>query len=189
MSKDTLRELLKQNPVICAVKSPEDLEKALICESTIVFVLFGDILSIQNIILQIKEAGKLAFVHIDLIEGFSSRDVTVDFLAKNTTLSGIISTKSNIIRCAKENSLFTVHRFFVFDSKALINVTKQLTSPYADVIEILPGIMPNITKELVDLSQKPIIASGLINEKKDVLAALNAGAISVSSTNNNVWFL
>jgi len=37
------------------------------------------------------------------------------------------------------------------------------------------------------MTKVPIIAGGLISEKEDVVAALSAGAISVSTTNVNVW--
>ena len=33
----------------------------------------------------------------------------------------------------------------------------------------------------------PIIAGGLISEKEDVINALDAGAIAISSTNQQVW--
>ncbi|MEG1720939.1 MAG: glycerol-3-phosphate responsive antiterminator, partial [Pseudoflavonifractor sp.] len=36
---------------------------------------------------------------------------------------------------------------------------------------------------------KPIIAGGLIADKEDVTSALSAGAIAVSSTNREIWFL
>ncbi|NLM61842.1 MAG: glycerol-3-phosphate responsive antiterminator, partial [Clostridiales bacterium] len=36
---------------------------------------------------------------------------------------------------------------------------------------------------------KPIIAGGLISDKEDIITALAAGAIAISSTNHDVWFM
>ncbi|KIR03012.1 Glycerol uptake operon antiterminator regulatory protein [Lachnospiraceae bacterium TWA4] len=47
--------------------------------------------------------------------------------------------------------------------------------------------MPKIIKKLTKNLSIPLIAGGLISEREDVVAALNAGAIAVSSTNQAVW--
>ena len=39
-----------------------------------------------------KQAGKMALVHLDLINGLSAKDVAVDFIKKYTKADGIIST-------------------------------------------------------------------------------------------------
>jgi glycerol uptake operon antiterminator len=126
------------------------------------------------------------FVHIDLIDGLASRDVAVDYIAKNTKADGIISTRPNIVKCAKTYDLLTIQRFFVLDSIALNNIGKQLSNA-ADAIEILPGVMPKIIKILATCTEKPIIAGGLIIDKEDVVNALNAGASAISSSNENIW--
>ena len=189
MDQQMFYDTLKETPVICSAKSAEELESCLECDSAIVFVLFGDVINIGLIVAKIKAAGKYAFVHIDLVEGLASRDVSVDYIAQNTQLAGVISTKANILHRAKELGLLTIHRFFVLDSRALSNIAKQAPFDYADAIEILPGAMPKIISKVAGTTNKPVIASGLINDKDDVIGALNAGAVSVSSTNRTVWHL
>ena len=58
-----------------------------------------------------------------------------------------------------------------------------------DVIEVLPALMPKIVSKVCKLSPAPVIAGGLVSEKEDVMTLLQAGAISISSTNENVWFV
>lgn len=58
-----------------------------------------------------------------------------------------------------------------------------------DFIEVLPGVMPKVLGRIAKVSRIPMIAGGLITEKEDVIAALSAGAIAVSSTNQDVWNL
>ncbi|MCL2034417.1 MAG: glycerol-3-phosphate responsive antiterminator [Oscillospiraceae bacterium] len=189
MDLKPLSEALKDTPIIPAVKSREGLEKSLACECEMVFVLFGDVLSVAGIVSKLKTAGKTVFVHIDLIEGLASRDISVDFLAQSTGADGIISTKSGIVRRAKAQGLFTIQRFFVLDSMALLNIEKQIPFENVDAIEILPGAMPKAIKKVAGLTRKPVIASGLINDKEDVMNALGAGATSVTTTNQKVWLL
>ena len=172
----------------CKVKDVEGLEKCCSLEDIkVVFILFGDICSIPDIVEKIKTAGKMAVVHVDLIGGLSSREIAVDFIKNNTEADGIISTKPALIRRGKELSLFTVMRYFLIDSMALENISSQQNGVRPDVIEILPGLMPDIIMKICRTSRIPIIAGGLITNKKSVMAALSAGAISVSSTNQDVW--
>ncbi len=49
--------------------------------------------------------------------------------------------------------------------------------------------MPKVIKRFRNLLDVPIIVGGLIADKEDVLAALSAGAISISATNQAVWFM
>ncbi len=180
--------MLKSERVVAAVKDTDGLERALKSRCHIVFVLHGDIVHIADFVSRIKCANKTVLVHIDLIDGLSSRDVAVDYIAKNTKADGIISTRPNIIKCAKTFNLLTVQRFFVLDSMALDNIGKQLSNT-ADAIEILPGIIPKIIKVLAGCIEKPIIAGGLIADSEDVRSVLNAGASAVSSSNSSLWLI
>jgi len=179
-------DLLKNNRVIAAVKDFDSLEKVIQSRCQIIFVLHGNIINIADIVLQLKRSGKLVLVHIDLIDGLSSREVAVDYIAKNTKADGIISTRPNIIKSAQNYDLLTVQRFFVLDSLALNNISKQLSNS-VDAIEILPGIIPKIIRTLTTSVGKPIIAGGLINEKEDIIDALKAGASAISSSNQHIW--
>jgi glycerol uptake operon antiterminator len=187
---DDFYALLRCTPVISAVKSAEGLEKALSGDtaksSGLVFILFGDILTIPDIVRRIKDAGKLALVHIDLIEGLASREIAADFLWENTRADGILSTKANLIRHAKSLGFLTIQRFFVLDSMALLNIEKQCPLEYADAVEILPGIIPRVIQRIAHMAGKPIIAGGLIEDGEDVRNALEAGASSVSSSNTGL---
>ena len=72
---------------------------------------------------------------------------------------------------------------------ALFNISRQLATAEADAVEILPGVMPKVIRKIAATTDKPIIAGGLISDKEDVINALAAGAVSVSSTQRAIWFL
>ena len=189
----TFYEAVEGNPIIAAVKIMDDLEQCCVLEDIrVVFILFGDICSIDGIVQKLHEAGKIAMVHMDLIIGLSSKEIAVEYIKNNTHADGIISTKPALIKRGRELGLYTVLRFFILDSIALKNVEMtdhQYAGARPDFIEILPGVMPKIIKKICKKSRCPVIAGGLITDKEDVMGALNAGAISVSSTNQDVWFL
>ena len=173
------------SPIIAAVKNMEGLEQCLATDSIqVVFLLFGDICSIGDIVARVKQAGKLAMVHADLVTGLSgSKEIAMDFLHSATQADGIIST-----RRARELHLYTVLRVFVIDSMALSGVEK-LESVHPDFLEVLPGVMPKTIRKICAAVHTPVLAGGLIADKEDVLAALSAGAMAISTTNQQVWMM
>lgn len=182
-----LVEAVEKNPTVAAIKDDNDLKKVLEIDSEVVFILYGNICNIGEIVETIKNANKIAVVHIDLISGLSSRDISVDFIAKNTKADGIISTRPSNIKRATQLNLFTILRFFIFDTISLENVENALSHVQPTMIEILPGIMPKIIKKINEMANIPIIAGGLINEKSDVIDAINAGALAISTSDHKIW--
>ena len=187
MDTPQLLELLADGPVIAAVKDDDGLKRALRSEAPVLFLLYGDILTIRDTVAQVREAGKRVFVHLDLVEGLSAREISVDFIARSTAADGVISTKVALTRRARELGLVAIQRVFLLDSLALKNIERQLVQGNADLIEILPGLMPKIIRRVVQAVGKPVIAGGLISDKEDVTGALGAGAVAVSTTNPSVW--
>ena len=72
---------------------------------------------------------------------------------------------------------------------AYSSIEKQLRSVKPDYIEILPALMPKVIAKVCQSTSTPVIAGGLVSEKEDILALLDAGATSISSTNEKIWFL
>jgi len=186
--KQEFYDALETNPVIAAVKDMNGLKECCNQEDIkVVFILFGDICNISDIVKQIKDADKIAMVHVDLISGLGSKEVAVDFIKKHTMADGIITTKPVLIKRAKELDMCTVLRVFMLDSMAFENIKQPQYNVKPDCIEVLPGVMPKIIKKICKMVKTPIIAGGLIADKEDVMGALTAGAICVSTTNPQVW--
>lgn len=135
-------------------------------------------LFIDRIVQQVKEAGKVAMVHVDLVSGLSPKEVSVEYLKEHTEADGIISTKPSLIKKARELGMYTVLRYFLLDSMAFENIRQQQHTVRPDFIEVLPGVMPRVIKRICGSVKTPIIAGGLITDKEDVMAALSAGAIA-----------
>lgn len=184
-----IRDLFEISPIITAVKSEEGLEHAIGTDSTVVFILYGTILNIPQIVERIKAGGKLAIVHVDLIAGLSSKEVAVDFIKENTRADGIISTKPMLVRHARELGLIGGQRTFLIDSMALDNMKKQLESFEPDFMELMPGVMPGVLKQIRQMTKIPLVAGGLLSDKKDIMAAFDAGIDAVSTTKELLWYV
>lgn len=186
---EKIRDLFEISPIITAVKDEQGLEKALKTESPVVFLLFGNICNITGLVDQVKNSGKIAIVHVDLIQGLSSKEVAVDFIHQNTRADGIISTKAPLVRHAMDLGMIGGQRTFLIDSMALETTKKQLLTFQPDFMELMPGIMPKILKAVRGYAEIPLIAGGLISDKKDILAAFDAGVDAVSTTREELWGL
>ena len=175
-------QFIEANPVVAAVKDDAGLEKCIASDIGVVFVLYGDIVSIPGIVSRLNAAGKTVLVHMDLITGLAPKEVSVDFIHAKTSAAGIISTRSNLIEHAASLGMNTVLRYFMIDSIALRNVQRQSEARVQpDIVEILPAIL------LPEFISVPLMASGLVTTKKEVLNALNAGAVAVSTTDQRLW--
>ena len=186
--KSEFYDLLELNPIVAAVKDDEGLK--LCCDNKdikIVFVLYGDICTIGSIVKKIHESQKKAIVHLDLVSGLSAKEAAVEFLTHTAFADGIISTRPQLIKKAGTLGMYTVLRVFALDSMSYENINRQVDAGNPDVLEILPGLMPKVIKKVCDQVRIPVIAGGLISEKEDVVNALSAGAISVTTTNYEVW--
>ncbi|PKM52076.1 MAG: glycerol-3-phosphate responsive antiterminator [Firmicutes bacterium HGW-Firmicutes-7] len=188
MSND-LYEILENSPIIAGIKDDKGLNTVLTSDCEIVFILYGNVLNISDIVQKLKDHGKITFIDVDLIDGFSNKEIVIQYLKERTQADGILSAKASMIKAAKVHGFLTVHRFFLIDSFSFHNLDKQIQISQPDCIEILPGAMPKVISWVIEKVKLPVIAGGLVCEKDDVVAALKAGATAISSTNIEVWSL
>lgn len=102
-------------------------------------------------------------------------------------VDGIITTRSNIIKYAREFEVVALQRFFIIDSKSISTTVETLNSSKANMIEIMPGNNPKAVKRLREKINVPIIAGGLIETKEEALEILKSGATAVSTGACELW--
>jgi glycerol uptake operon antiterminator len=184
--EERIYRALEENPIIAAVRDEEGLQAALDADVRMVFVLYGDICSIPKIVGRIHEAGKLAVVHADLIVGLAAKEIAVDYLDEAAKADGVISTRPALVQRAKKRNLFAVLRVFLIDSMALRETT-ELKGWKPDALDLLPGLMPSVIQKIRAATGLPILTGGLITEKQEILQALQAGALAISTTDPTAW--
>ncbi|MER5890187.1 glycerol-3-phosphate responsive antiterminator [Streptomyces sp. NPDC001941] len=180
-------DLLAENPVIASVNDEDGLRKVLESSCRVVFLQYGSVLDLPDVVRRIKDTGRTVLVNVDLIEGFSSKDVVVRYVREKTAADGVLSSKGPLVRAAREAGLIATHRFFLIDSLSYRNLAAQVSRSKADWVEILPGCMPRVIGWVVEDIDVPLIAGGLVCDRDDVFAALKAGAAAIASSNTDVW--
>lgn len=178
---------LEQNPIIAAVNNIEKLDLAIKSPSEIIFLLTGDIYNLKDTIDRVKKAHMDIYVHIDLIEGFSKDKIALKYISEKMKPDGIITTKSNLIKKAKNMNICAIQRLFLLDSLSLDTGIHSIYSTKPDAIEVMPGLMPKIINSIHNQTRTPVIAGGLISNKHDVIDCLKSGAVGISTSKEKIW--
>jgi glycerol uptake operon antiterminator len=182
--KSKIISALEELPVIAAVRD-RFFEPALNSPASVIFLLGGDISTIGDKIRAAKEKGKFIFVHIDLTDGIGKDKSGLKFLY-SLGADGILSTRGNLIKFAKEIGFITIQRFFVYDSYGVNGIEDMVNNTKPDFIEIMPGLIDKITARF-SKGITPLIAGGLIETKQEITNALNSGAFAVSTGKEELW--
>ena len=103
-------------------------------------------------------------------------------------MDGIISTRAQLIRLAKEQGLLTVQRFFALDSKGMESIEEMLRTTNPHLMEIMPGVIGKAISRFSG-GYVPVIAGGLVQTKQEVMDALGCGASAVSTGCKELWYL
>lgn len=140
---------------------------------------------------RLKEAGKLVLVHMDLLGGIGRDPQAVEYLAQAVQPDGIISTRSQLIRAAKERGLLTVQRFFLLDSQSVTMAAETAASARPDMVEVMPGICPRVIRRLSSAEGRRLPGDRRRNDrgKGGHCGSPSAGASGVSTSRTELWEL
>lgn len=175
--------------IIAAARDSGAVLRACASDVALIFLLGGDILSIEEDVRRIRQCGKQVFVHMDLIEGIARDSAGVRYLARRIAPDGVLSTKAQILRTASEEGLTTVQRIFLLDSSSMETGVRMVQTAQPDYVEVMPGLVPMAIERLRATLRQPIIAGGMITESNQVRVALGAGAVAVSTSSEALWKL
>lgn len=189
MEARVFKELLIENPIIAAVRDEESLNNVIKSKALIVFILYGNIMNIGECCRKLIDAGKKVFIHVDMIEGLRADKAGIEFIKIYANPCGILSTKPSNIKFANQLQMYTIQRIFAIDTHSLKTGVKSIHETCPNAVEIMPGIASMIIKLIQKDVKVPIIASGLIDSKKDVMQSISAGAIAISTSSKELWEL
>lgn len=183
------REIFNENPVIAAISDLKNFQKALKSPCKIIIMLTGSIFNLKAYVRKAQEYDKVVFIHFDLMDGLTKDATGLRVVKECIGPYGIISTRSSIIKRAKEAGFVTIQRLFLLDSISYQKGIQDIKGTKPDAIEIMPGIIPKMTKEITEATHIPVIAGGLIKEKEEVIDNLKAGAICISTGKEEIWYM
>ena len=128
----------------------------------------------------------------NIIPGVSGGTMMVSMGIYDTIIGCINSLFKDFKRCIK--TLWPYALGMVLGILGLAKLITFLLGTYPlptnmAFIGLILGGLPMIIKKIRSQTGVPVIAGGLISDREDVMAALDAGAIAISSTNTGVWKL
>lgn len=172
--------------VAASVRTDEDFKEALKSEVEVIFMQNSDILNVKDQITDAHSFGKKVFIHMDFTEGIGKDRAGLNYV-KLMGADGILTTKTGMVRSARDIGLTTVQRFFIVDSHSVDTAVESIKIARPDVVEIMPGIVYKKIREFAEKVDTPILAGGLIEFEDEVDNALEAGARAVSTASKNLW--
>lgn len=177
---------MNKTKIIAAARSNEELIVAASSNVEIIFMLAPNIADLKKQTELVHKAGKKLFIHLDLAMGIGKDEYGIQFV-KSQGVDGIISTRTNIIKLAKKENLFTVQRFFIVDSQSVYTAIESARASKADMIEIMPGTVNKVIKRLKKELDVSIVTGGLIETAEEIENAISSGASAVSTGKREFW--
>lgn len=172
--------------VIAAVRTREELILAASSDVKVIFHLSPNILTLEEDIKILHSAKKKLFLHLDLAEGLGRDKSGIEYI-KKLGVDGIISTRTGIVKIARELGILTVQRFFIVDSHSIETTVESIKSSKPQMIEIMPGSVLKVISRLKEILNIPIIAGGLIETEEEAIGAIKSGASAVSTGKITLW--
>lgn len=170
-----------------AVRKMKDLEKLMKLSYEYIVILNIHISQIRPIVDLAKSHGKKPILHADLIEGLKNDEYAAEYLCQIVNPAGIVSTRSGVITKTKQTGHLAIQRMFLLDTNALEKSYAMFERTKPDFIEVLPGIIPHMIKEVTERTGIPVFAGGLIRTVNDVEQAIHAGASAVTTSSPELW--
>lgn len=185
----TQMDYLIQHPVIAAIKDAASLEAALFSNVKVCFIVGGKLSDLMDFCSRLKEQGKDVFIHVDMVDGLRPDREGIRFVLERAHPDGIISTKPASIKIAKEYGIAGILRIFLIDSVAFRTGLLAIRSCCPAFVEVMPGLLEDCIRDLSEQTNVPIIASGFITKKAQLMRSLASGAVAISTSKTDLWDL
>src|SRR5256885_3217180 len=183
-----LFEAFDHVPVAAVIRHAEDLPRALASQVPAIFFVRAPAFHLGPLVWAVQARGKMAFVHIDLIAGLGKDRAGIAFLAREIGVNGIITSHSALVAAAKAERVIAIQRLLLYDDLALPSALAALDHARPDIVEVLPGVIfPLVVNEIRSRLPLPIIVGGFVTEPAHRDAALERGALAVSTSTAGLW--
>ena len=177
---------MKKSGIIAAVKDEESFSVALSSNAGVIFLLKSALLSAEETVRRAPARGKKILLDVDLMEGIGKDEAAVKFIAEKIRPDGIITTRPNIVKCAKSKGLYTVFRVFLIDTQGLNSAIANADKLSPDAVELMPGLVPELIEKFLR-ENRAVIIGGLISRKEQAEKGIKAGAVAASTGQIELW--
>jgi glycerol uptake operon antiterminator len=178
---------LREFPCGAAVKTEQQLQIAMQSRPGVIFILRGDGLEMAPVLRRVHQAGKLAAVHLDLVDGLASDVAGVRWLVRSGA-DAIISSHGQAVRAIRAEGVTAIQRVLCLSELAVDHGLAAVARAQPDIVELLPGvILPQVADLVLPRLSVPLLAGGFIRSADDVRAVLGAGALAVTTSEEALW--
>lgn len=179
--------MIDNQKILPAISNHQALKKFLTLDYEYGILMNFQLAQLPEIIQIMKDNDKKVLIHSELIKGLSSDEFGAIYLIQNLKVDGIISSKPKVIEVCKKRNVIGIFRFFIKDSTALaqsIALARKIEPTY---IEILPSSCVNIIDYIKKGTSASLLMGGLVNTKAEIDHCIKSGAISVTTSNPDLW--
>lgn len=173
--------------VLPAIRKIEDIEKMMASNYEYIVILDLHVSRLKPIFQLAKVHNKKLIIHMDLVHGLKSDEYSTEFICQEYKPFAVISTKGNVIQKARQKGIKSIQRMFLLDTSSIEKSVALMERVQPDFIEVLPGIMPKLIRDIRKRTDREIFAGGLIDSIEEVEQAYAAGAITITTSNKTLW--
>ena len=173
--------------ILPAISSHQALKKFVNLNYEYGILMNFQLAQLPELIQFLKDHQKKVLIHSELIKGLSSDEYGAIYLIQNLKVDGIISSKPRVIDVCKKRKVLGIFRFFIKDSTALAQSIALARKVNPDYIEILPSSCVNIIEYVSRETEAQILMGGLIGSTQEINHCIKSGAISVTTSNSELW--
>lgn len=183
---DEIVARLRESPCCAAIVAADQLDPALRSRTGLIFVLRGNGLTLGPTVRRIHEAGKLAAIHLDLVDGLRADARGVAWLARSGA-DAIITSHGALMPVIRDEGVVAIQRLLLSRRTHLEASFAAVARSRPDIVEVLPGaILPGLRRELPPFGV-PLLAGGFIRTEEDARAVLAAGAAGFTTSETTLW--
>jgi glycerol uptake operon antiterminator len=173
--------------VLPAIRKIRDVDDLVASELHYVVFLDLHLGQVQALAKLMRQRGKKILLHADLIQGLKNDQYAAEFLCQQIRPDGLISTRADVLKTAKQHEVLAIQRLFLLDTIALETSFQLARKVEPDYIEVLPGVIPQYVDIVKQETGIPVIAGGLMKSAADMERALGAGAEAITTSRKELW--
>lgn len=177
---------LHDSPCCAAIVADGQLEVALRSRTPIIFILRGNGLALGSVVRQIHGAGKLAAIHLDLVDGLRADPRGVAWLARSGA-DAIITSHGSLMSVIRDEGAIAIQRLLLSRRTHLDSAFTAVSRSLPDIVEVLPGVILPRLAGLMPSFGVPLLAGGFIHTEADARAVLRAGAAGITTSEASLW--
>ena len=162
----------------------------LLAAASMIFIGGGELAELPGVLSKLEKppyAKIPVLLHIDLVNGLSSDESGLRYVATLDRIDGVITVRHHLAPVARKLGLMSVVRLFLQDGRAVERGLQVIDKSRPDAIELLPGVAFLQVSDRFGGSPVPVIAGGLIRTPEIAKQIVAAGCRAVSTSNLKLW--